>query len=118
MLKWILGISALVVVAILAVVYSPSYLLVQRGTKEKPIFVKIDDEMRQFCKVFFKDSVLVAGSMTATQYDETCMCFASEAFRRTNTSPSVAMDRAAKLPEIRKVAQMSITDCINQAQTQ
>jgi len=118
MLKWILGISALVVVAILAVVYSPSYLLVGLGTGEKPIFAKVDDQMRQFCKVFFKDSVLVDGSMTPAQYDETCLCFASEVFRRTNTASSVDMNRAAKLPAIQKVAQASVTGCVSQSQTQ
>jgi len=118
MLKWILGISALVVVAILAVIYSPSYLLVEHGGGKERMFTKIDDKMRRFCEVFFKDSVLVDGSMTAAQYDETCLCFASETFRKTNTASSVDMDRAAKLPQVQKVAQASVTGCINQAQTQ
>ncbi len=118
MLKWILGVSALIAVAILAVVYNPSFLWVRHGVGERPLFVTIDDKMRRFCEVFFKDSVLVDGSMTAAQFDETCMCFASEAFRKTHTAPSLDMDRAAKLPQIQKVAQTSVTGCVNQAQTQ
>jgi hypothetical protein len=118
MLKWILGISALIAVAILAVLYNPSYLWVESGTKKKPLFTEVDDKMRGFCKVFFKDSVLVDGSLTPEQYDTTCLCFANEVFETTHTAPSVSMDRAAKMLKIQKIAQMSVTKCVNQTGTE
>ena len=109
MLKWVLGISAVIAVAVLAVVYNPSFLWVSNDDEV------VDDKTRRFCRTFFKDSALIDDVTTKTQYDATCRCFAEDVLEKAGRTPADDINDAVLLQEVEGIAAASIKKCVDQS---
>lgn len=107
MLKWIVGGFAIVVIVVAAVVFSPDFLWINREL--------VDNETRQFCRLFFKDSAFVDGVTTKSQYDATCRCFADDVLRDLGKTDADNINDAALVKEVEPIAERSIQKCVKKA---
>jgi hypothetical protein len=107
MLKWIVGGFAIVVIAAAAVIFSPEFLWINREL--------VDDETRQFCQLFFKNSAVVDEVTTKPQYDATCRCFADDVLRELGKTDVDNINDAALIKEVEPISERSIQKCVKKA---